>query len=173
MAGPRQVRVWDPLVRLFHWSLVGAFFTSFLIVDSARIHERAGYVVLGLLAFRVIWGMVGSRHARFSDFVKPPMRVLGYLLDILRGHAARYLGHNPAGGAMILALIAGAALTAGSGWLSTTDALWGVAWVEELHEAAAYGTVALVGLHVLGVIAASLSHRENLVLAMVTGKKRA
>lgn len=166
------VRVWDPLVRLFHWSLVACFFTAYLIGDPPAVHENAGYIVLGLLGFRLIWGIVGPRYARFASFVKGPATVAGYLKDIAGGKAERFLGHNPAGGAMIIALIFFVALTAGSGWLSVTDRFWGVNWLEDLHEYAANASVVLVAFHVAGVVTASFSHRENLVISMITGNKR-
>jgi cytochrome b len=169
---PAEVRVWDPVVRLFHWSLVTAFATAWLSETGETLHNTAGYVVLGLVAIRLLWGFVGGRHARFAAFVRSPAEIMRYLRQLAQGKAARHLGHNPAGGAMIVALLAMVALTAGSGWLSITDRFWGVAWVEELHETAADLTLALVGLHVLGVLVSSLLHRENLVLAMITGRKR-
>ncbi|HHJ36481.1 MAG TPA: cytochrome B [Gammaproteobacteria bacterium] len=102
----KEIRVWDPLVRIFHWSLVLAFSIAYLSGDEENdLHIYAGYVVLGLLVFRVIWGVIGSRHARFSDFVYPPHQVIGYLKDFVWGRPRRYLGHNPAGGAMIIALL--------------------------------------------------------------------
>jgi cytochrome b len=171
--GKDWINVWDPLLRLFHWSLVVAFFTSFFIVDNARVHEGVGYVVLGLLAFRVVWGLVGPHHARFASFLKPPAVIRDYLSDLGQGLPARYLGHNPAGGVMIVALMIAVTLTAGSGWLSTTERFWGVGWVETVHEVSAWLTLSLVGVHVVGAITASLLHRENLILAMITGRKRA
>ncbi len=168
-----SLRVWDPVVRLFHWSLVASFGTAFLIDDDGQVHETAGYVVLGLLAVRLVWGLIGTRHARFADFVRGPGSVVAYLRDLAAGRAERYLGHNPAGGAMILLLILAVGTTALTGWLSTTDQFWGVEWLEELHEVAAYLSVGLIALHVLGVVASSWLHQENLVRAMITGRKRA
>jgi cytochrome b len=170
---PATVRVWDPLVRLFHWVLVISFTIAWLNTEDKTLHKGAGYVVLALVAVRLIWGLVGSRHARFRDFVPRPRELLGYLKSLLRGQPRRYLGHNPAGGAMIVLMLAMLVLTGGSGWLSTTDAFWGVEWVENLHAAAANLTVVLVFAHVAGVVFSSLQHRENLVLAMITGRKRA
>lgn len=168
-----SVRVWDPLVRLFHWSLVASFAIAWLSEEGETLHNAAGYVVLALVAVRVVWGFVGSRNARFRDFVPTPAALLAYLRRMLAARAERHLGHNPAGGAMIVALLAMLALTAGSGWLMTTDRFWGVGWVEKLHEVSAWLTLALVGLHVAGVVLSSLAHRENLVRAMITGRKRA
>ncbi|WP_306029268.1 cytochrome b/b6 domain-containing protein [Stappia sp. MMSF_3263] len=172
--GPATVRVWDPLVRLFHWSLVAGFTTAYVTADEIqRIHELAGYTIAGLLVLRILWGFVGTPHARFSDFVRPPGEVASFLLDSLRLKARRFIGHNPAGGAMVLALIATLAGACVTGYMMTTDAFWGIGWVEDLHEVLANGTLALVFLHLAGVLLASFEHRENLVRAMVTGRKRA
>jgi cytochrome b len=169
---PLEVRVWDPLVRLFHWTFVATFFTAWFASAGEEVHNWAGYSALGLVAFRLVWGLVGSPHARFADFVPTPRSFFAYARDILAGHPTRYLGHNPAGGAMIVALLAMVALTAGSGWLMITDRFWGVLWVERVHRVAAHVTLILIGLHVLGVVLSSIAHRENLVRAMITGRKR-
>ncbi len=169
---PAEVPVWDPLVRLFHWSLAVAFFTAWFSEDVMWLHEAAGYVVLGLVAFRVIWGVVGPQHARFTDFVRGPRAALAYLRDLGSGRARRYLGHNPAGGLMVVALLVMLAVTGVTGWLAL-DARPGGDWLEELHEAIANATLLLVGLHVLGVLLGSIAHGENLVRAMITGRKRA
>jgi cytochrome b len=168
---PATVKVWDAGVRLFHWSLVAAMAYEFLFRAGTAAHNALGYFILGLVAFRVVWGFIGTRHARFADFVRSPRHTLSYLLSVARGHPARYIGHNPAGAAMVLALLAMIALTAASGWAMTTDALWGEEWIEELHEVAANATLLLIAAHVLGVVLASWQHRENLVRAMVTGRK--
>jgi cytochrome b len=170
---PATVPVWDPVVRVFHWSLVASFAVAWFSEDSGRLHETAGYVVLTLVAIRLVWGFVGTRHARFRDFVPSPATLTAYLRDMIALRAKRHLGHNPAGSVMIVLLLVMLVLTGGSGWLMTTDAFWGVEWVEELHEAAANLTLALVFLHLAGVLVSSLMHRENLVLAMITGRKRA
>lgn len=173
LARPASVKVWDPLVRIFHWSLATAFFVAFFSEEGEGLHNYAGYAVLGLILFRLLWGFIGGRHARFSDFATSPARTFRYMIDILRGHARRYVGHNPAGGAMVLALLAMCLVTAGSGWAMTTEQFWGNEWVEGLHETAADITIVLVGLHVLGVLIACWQHGENLVKAMVTGRKPA
>lgn len=171
---PATVRVWDPLVRIFHWSLVGLFTFAFLTGDEwQKPHEVAGYIIAGLIGFRVIWGLIGSRYARFASFIYRPSTVAGFLADTVRMKARRYLGHNPAGGLMVAGLLLAIIAISLSGWMMTTDAYWGVGWVEELHEAAAFTALGLVALHVGGVIVASFEHGENLVRAMVTGRKRA
>lgn len=115
MTTENTIKVWDPLVRIFHWTLVAAFTIAYFSEDDFQdIHVLAGYTVAGLVAFRIVWGFVGTRHARFSDFVFSPATVIGYLKDMVALRAKRYIGHNPAGGAMVLALLislAGTTLT--------------------------------------------------------------
>jgi cytochrome b len=168
----QSVRVWDPVVRLFHWSLVVAFVIAWATGDELqRLHEIAGYVIVGLLVVRILWGFVGTTHARFSNFVYRPSTVISYLIDTARLRAKRYLGHNPAGGAMVIGLLIMLAITCATGITMTTDAYWGAEWVGEVHEMAANLTVVLVGLHLAGVFVAGIEHRENLVKAMITGRK--
>ncbi|MFC4259723.1 cytochrome b/b6 domain-containing protein [Marinobacter lacisalsi] len=167
------VKVWDPLVRLFHWGLVASFTVTWLTGDEwDDVHEIAGYVIAGLIVFRLVWGGVGTRYARFSEFVRGPQVVIRYMKDAVRGRERRYLGHNPAGAAMIVVLLltlAGACIT---GWLYTTDWFWGAELVEETHEWLANALLLLVALHVGGVVLESWHHRENLTRSMVTGLKR-
>jgi cytochrome b len=171
--GAPSVKVWDPFVRVFHWSLVALVAVALATGDDAEwLHVRAGYVVAALVTLRVVWGLVGSKHARFSDFVKPPSEVIRFIGQSLSLRAPRSLGHNPAGGAMIIAMLVLIAFISATGFLLTTDAYWGSEAVKEIHEASAYTLVALVFFHVAGVIPASLEHGENLVRAMITGRKR-
>ena len=168
-----DVKVWDPFVRVFHWSLVAAFITAFASAEEwDDLHEIAGFTVLGLISLRIIWGLIGTRHARFSDFVYKPRTVIAYLKDTLKMRAKRYLGHNPAGGAMVIALLLALATITATGVMMTTDAFWGVKWVKEVHELAVNGTLVLIGLHLAGVLVACLEHRENLVRSLFTGRKR-
>jgi len=179
-----EIAVWDPLVRIFHWGLVAAFALGWLTQEEHYdLHLAAGYTVLGLVLFRVIWGFVGSRHARFADFVRRPSAVLAYLGSIPTGKAQRFLGHNPAGGVMILLLLvtlllvilSGIALDAAenrAGPLGGTRLFLYADTIKATHELATDLGLSLIALHILGVIQASLTHRENLVLAMVTGRKR-
>lgn len=168
-----MTRVWDPFVRVFHWSLVTSFFVAWFTAHSSEaIHHWAGYAAAALVLMRLIWGILGTPYARFSHFVHHPRTVLSYLWAIVRGSEARHLGHNPAGGAMIVVLILAMGATALTGWMMTTDQFWGVAWVNEAHELLAHGLLVLVLVHVGGVVLASLRHRENLVRAMITGRKR-
>jgi cytochrome b len=172
--GADRVRVWDAFVRLFHWSLVVCFATAWLSANASDdLHMLAGYAAGGLVLMRLVWGVIGTRHARFSSFVRSPGTVLAYLRAIAQGTEARHLGHNPAGGAMILALLAGIIATALTGWLLTTDTFWGVTWMQHLHHWSADAVLLLVAGHLAGVALASLRHRENLVGAMIVGQKRA
>ena len=168
---PDRVRVWDPAVRLFHWSLVASVAGAWLFVDPRSLHRQLGYVVLGLVLFRLLWGLVGTRHARFSDFVPGPRRLTAYLRAMARGEERRYLGHNPAGAAMILALLALLGGITATGIMMGQDAWFGVEWVEHLHETLVDGLIVLVVLHVAGVVLSSRRHRENLVASMIHGTK--
>ncbi len=170
---PATVKVWDLFVRVFHWSLATLFIVAYATGDEIeRVHIAAGYTIAALLALRIVWGFVGPRHARFGNFVRPPREVLAYLRDLALFRAPRYLGHNPAGGIMIVALLTMLAATCITGYMMTTDAYWGAKWVESVHESLANLTVGLIVLHVLGVLIASFEHGENLVRAMITGWKR-
>lgn len=172
-SAPVYVGVWDSAVRIFHWSLVAAVTTAWLTGGTgSRAHEIAGCIVVGLLVFRLGWGFVGTRHARFSDFVRSPFAVLRYLRDLGSGRDKRHMGHNPAGGAMIVALLVLLTVISVTGIMQLTNRFFGEAWVENLHHYAANVLLILVPLHVLGVVVSSLLHRENLVRAMISGTKR-
>ena len=173
-APPATVKVWDPFVRLFHWCLVALVVIAFLTGDEAvLIHVAVGYAIVGLVVARILWGFIGPRHARFTDFVKSPAETLRYGAQTLVGKSPRYLGHNPLGGAMIVALLTMLLIVCGGGYLLSTDAYWGDETLKDLHEASAYLILAMVGLHLAGVIWAAFAHRENLVKAMFTGRKPA
>ncbi|MEZ5870690.1 MAG: cytochrome b/b6 domain-containing protein [Nitratireductor sp.] len=170
---PGMVRVWDPFVRFFHWSLVGLFAFAWVTGDEwGKAHELAGYVIAGLVGLRVIWGFVGPAHARFSDFIYSPVVTIRFLADTMRMKASRYIGHNPAGGMMVLGLLMMIPVIAITGFMMTTNAFWGVEWVEDVHKASVNVTLGLIVLHVAGVIFAGIEHKENLVKAMITGWKR-
>ena len=127
---PATVRVWDPFVRVFHWSLVGLFVLAYATGDEIElVHVATGYAIATLLALRVVWGFVGPRHARFAGFVRSPGEVFAYLRDVVRNKPRRYLGHNPAGGAMIVLMILMLAATSATGYMLTTDAYWGTKWL--------------------------------------------
>lgn len=169
-----HIKVWDPLVRVFHWSLAISVGVAWVTGDGGPklVQHWAGYVAGALIIIRLVWGLVGTRYARFAAFVRHPGTVLAYLRDIARGVERRYIGHNPAGGAMIVALLLAIATQVTTGWLSTTDMFFGVDWIGEVHEASSKFILLLIALHLVGVATASLRHRENLPLAMLTGRKR-
>lgn len=168
-----RILVWDLPTRLFHWLLAASFAGAWLTADSERwidVHVTLGYTFAGLIAFRLVWGFVGSRYARFSSFVAGPGAVKRYLGSILALRPEHHVGHNPAGGWAVLALLGLGAITALTGYATYNDA--GGHWLEELHEGAAGAMLALVVVHIGAVLASSLIHRENLVRAMVNGLKR-
>lgn len=172
-AGP-VVKVWDPLVRILHWTMaLGVIANLTLLRESKDAHNLVGYVVVGALALRVLWGFVGTRHARFADFVPAPRTLAGYLKALLARREPRYIGHNPAGSAMIIGLLLLLATLGITGWMMGLDRYWGVAWVESLHELAANLVTAAAILHVVAAIFESVRHRENLPWSMITGYKRA
>jgi cytochrome b len=172
-AAPRTLMVWDPLVRLFHWTVVaGCVVNSFVFEDGKTVHRYVGYVVAGALAIRILWGFVGTAHARFTDFVPGPARLIDYLRAMLAGREPRHVGHNPAASVMILTLMALLAAVSVTGWMMTLDAYFGEEWLEELHELIANAILGLAVIHVLAAIYESMRHRENLILAMITGRKR-
>jgi cytochrome b len=170
---PEMVRVWDLFVRTFHWTLALSFVIAWFTAHSAeRMHHWAGYVAAALVIMRAMWGVLGTPYARFSQFVRSPMTSARYLLDILAGREARFVGHNPAGGVMVLTLMTAMAVTALTGWMMTTATWFGVDWVESAHSISAHGLLLLIFMHLGGVALASVRHRENLVGAMITGRKR-
>jgi len=171
------VKVWDQFVRVAHWTLAACVLTAWLTGEiKARsgqlVHEWTGYAALAVIALRVVWGWTGSRYARFAQFVVRPSRALQYARAVLRRSEPRYLGHNPLGAWMIIALLATAALASLSGWLSITDRFWGVAWVQDVHEVLSDALIVLIALHVAGVVYTSVHHGENLIAAMLNGSKR-
>ncbi|NNU79979.1 cytochrome B [Halovulum dunhuangense] len=166
-----EVRVWDVVVRVFHWSTVTLFTLAYLIEKPRDLHEALGYTLMAILSVRIVWGFVGTRHARFTDFVPSPRRFMDYVRDMMAGRERRCLGHNPAGGAMVVALMLVLAGIGLSGWIMGLDRFWGADWAEELHEGLVTVAVVLVAAHVSGVVYASLRHGENLVRSMWTGLK--
>lgn len=172
VAVPPRVLVWDAPVRVFHWLAVLCFFGAWITAESERwrlVHVTLGYTLAGLVAFRLLWGLLGTHHARFASFVRGPKAVGRYLASLVRGRPEHHTGHNPAGALAIVGLLALAALVTFSGW-ATYDEVWGE-WTEDLHEGAANAMMALVLVHVAGVAVSSWLHRENLVAGMVSGRK--
>lgn len=168
-----SVPVWDSAVRIFHWSLVAGVVTAWISGGTGdRLHEIVGYAVAGLVAFRIAWGFIGTRHARFRDFVRGPAGVAGYVSGIARLKPPHYTGHNPAGAAMIVILLGVLLTIAISGVMMQTNRFFGVDWVEQVHSVAADSLLVLVPLHVLGALLSSWLHQENLIRAMFSGQKQ-
>lgn len=183
----QQTKVWDIFIRIFHWSLLATFAITYITEDDfPTLHVYAGYTMMALIVLRLIWGIIGTHHARFSSFIIKPSAVIKYMKEVAQFRAKRYLGHNPAGGAMVIALLISLSITLLFGLLTYGAAefsgpLAGLAGgvseslanvFEELHEFFANFTVFLVVLHVIGVAIASFQHKENLVKSMVTGYKQ-
>ncbi len=200
-----EVKVWDPLVRIFHWGLVLFFTIAYLTgEDESDLHIYAGYTVLGLISFRLLWGFIGSKYARFSDFVKSPATIIDYARNLFKGRTKHYLGHNPLGGAMIVTMLISLfmlsytglkiyAIEEGKGPLAMETTVTFVQsaradddgeeyktgeeseeeefW-EEIHEFFANLMLLLIVLHIGGVILSSRLEHQNLVRAMITGRKK-
>ena len=167
-----KIKVWDAPVRVFHWLLVLSFAGAYLSAESERwrlLHITLGYTMGGLVAFRLVWGLVGSRYARFASFVRGPAAVVAYLRGLWQGRPLHYLGHNPAGAVAIVLLLLASVGVVATGWAGYNEL--GGEWLSELHEGAANAMLLLVGVHIAGVVVASRLHHENLVRAMVTGRK--
>jgi len=169
----QRILVWDLPTRVFHWLLALSFLGAFVTAESERyrdIHVALGYTMLGLVAFRLLWGLIGTRYARFSSFPIAPRRVLGYLKSLFTRSPQHHVGHNPAGSLAIYAILALALLAAATGYGAYEEI--GGEWLAELHEAAANAMLGLVLIHIGAVIVSSLIHRENLVAAMLNGYKK-
>ncbi len=196
----QEVRVWDIIVRVGHWSLVALFAIAYLTgeIEVEALHAWAGYAILAIVLFRILWGFIGSKHARFSDFVFGWRETAAYTRSLLTLRPKHYLGHNPLGGWMVVGLLAMLLLVCWSGLELYADegkgplarapvtlVSFAVAnskddgrederesvW-EDVHEALAHLGLLMVLLHVAGALVSSLLHRENLVRAMITGRKR-
>ncbi len=179
----KTVRVWDPLVRVFHWTLVLSFAIAWVSADEFdTLHFWAGYTIAALVAFRVVWGIIGTRHARFTDFIYRFSTIKSYLIDLAALRPKHYVGHNPAGGLMVIILLLSLGLLTFTGMASVAiDGIGPLAstwvesisghWMEDVHEAVANLVLAFVLFHIAGVLVSSLVHGENLVRAMINGKK--
>ena len=168
----RKILIWDAPVRVFHWLMVFSFAGAYLTAESERwrlAHVTLGYTMAGLVAFRVLWGLVGTRHARFSSFVRGPAAIARYLRGLVGGRPEHHAGHNPAGALAIIALLGMTLVVTAAGWATYNEV--GGRWLEELHEGAANVMLGIVGMHVAGVLLASWLHRANLIGAMVTGRR--
>ena len=182
-----MVKVWDLFVRVFHWTLVATFIVAYVTAeDFEELHAWVGYLILALVVVRIVWGFIGSPHARFSSFVTTPAAAFAYARDAMGGRASRFLGHNPAGGLMIVLMLIGLiaitvsgialyAVDEGEGPLAFLLAGAGESMehlLEEVHEVLVNLMLGLIAVHIAGVVVESLVHRENLVRAMFTGDKR-
>jgi len=169
----RTIAVWDLPLRLWHWALaicVLAAWSTPTVYD--RLHRIVGYTVLGLLAFRLVWGFLGSRYSRFRMVGVRLRAAPGYLWNLRRGMTGRYIGLNPAGTLMLVALLASLAVSTITGAMSVTVTFFGVWWVEDTHHYSSDAVIVLVVLHVVGVVLMGILQRENLIRAMITGRKR-
>lgn len=168
----RTVNVWDRFVRIFHWSLVACVLTNFFVIDDGEtLHQWLGYTASSLVLARIVWGFIGPRHARFSDFFPTPARIRRHLAGLFSGARDHHDGHNPVGALVMLAML-GVVLALGlTGFLQTTNAFWGEEWLQELHEMLATTLIAFAGLHAAAAVAMSHLERTNLIAAMITGVK--
>ncbi len=171
-ASARQVTVWDPLVRLIHWSLAltillnGAF-----VEEESKAHEWIGYIALGLVGLRLVWAIIGSKHARFSAFPPSPSRAVRHVKAMLAGDRSIHLSHNPLGALMAYNIWASVIAIGVTGYMMTTLTFFGVDWVEEVHEALFNWLVFSVALHVAGVAFDTWRSGVNLGRAMINGRK--
>lgn len=168
-----RILVWDAPTRIGHWLMAGSFALAYATGDSEAwrdVHVVSGYVFAALIVFRLVWGIIGTRYARFVSFVKSPAAAARYVMTVLTAKRQHWIGHNPAGGYAILALLVLGLLTVVSGILEYAEV--GGELFEEIHEAFANASLLVVGVHVLGVAVSSLAHRENLPAAMLSGYKQ-
>lgn len=165
-------KIWDPVVRLFHWSLVAGFTANALIVDDdSKLHEWIGYGVLALVGLRLVWGVIGPRHARFSSFPASLSGAMSQLTDIATGRTRVHAGHTPLGALMIYNLLLTMIAIGVTGQMMTTNMFWGVEWPEDLHEALVTWAEISVIAHIAAVMFESRRTGVNLPRAMVTGYK--
>ena len=167
-----SVLVWDAAVRVFHWLMVVCFAGAYLTSESETwrlLHVTLGYTMAGLVVFRIVWGFVGTRHARFSSFIRGPKAVVRYLRTLLSRQPEHHTGHNPAGALAIVGMLALTASIAATGWATYNDMAG--EWVAELHEGVSTAMLVLVGLHLAAVVVSGWLHKENLARAMLTGRK--
>lgn len=169
----RTVAVWDLPLRLWHWALAASVLVAwFTPTVYDRLHRIVGYTVLGLLAFRLLWGFLGSRYSQFRMVGVRLRAAPSYLWNLRRGISGRYIGLNPAGTLMLVALLLALAVSTITGAMSVTATFFGVWWVEDTHAWSSDAVIVLVVLHVVGVVLMGMLQRENLIRAMFTGRKR-
>ena len=169
----RRILVWDAPTRVFHWLQALSFGAAYLTAFSERLrnyHVALGYILLGLIAFRLLWGFIGTRYARFSSFLFNPGEIVAYLISLVKGNPVHYLGHNPVGSVSIWLLLALGMFIGVTGVLALQDDASDI--VVDMHGVATNVMLAIIFLHLLGVLMSSILHRENLVRAMITGFKQ-
>ena len=171
-SGARKMLVWDPLVRLIHWLVALAILVNSIIDEDGLLHQWVGYGALGLVAIRLVWGLIGPSHARFSAFPPSPLRALAHIDDVLRGDQTVHLSHNPLGALMVYNIWATIVALGVTGYMMGTIQFFGLEWVEEAHEIIYSWLVASVILHVAGVLIDTWRTRVPLVAAILTGRKR-
>lgn len=166
-------RVWDPFVRVFHWTLVSCVvLNQFLLEGGKGPHRWTGYAAIVLICARLVWGFVGSAHARFASFAPTPSRIRAHVRALVKGQVPAYVGHSPLGALMMLALVALVIALAATGWLQTTDAFWGDEVLQDTHEAIANVLLLAAGVHGIAAIVFGRLERVRLVKAMITGVKQ-
>ena len=168
------VRVWDPLVRVFHWSLAIAFFANYFVTEEGEgWHRWIGYYAAAWVLIRIVWGFFANGAAAWSDFWPTPARLKAHVSALLHGSDIHRLGHSPLGAlVMILMMTAMFALGVTGYMLEEIDMFWGEEWLEEVHEFIANGLAGLVGLHLLAAVVECLKLRDNLPLSMITGRRK-
>lgn len=168
-----KIKVWDIYIRFYHWALVALIFANlFITEDGEKPHEIIGYISVALVLIRLVWGLIGTKYARFTEFFPTPQKIKSYTLALLQGNAPRTLGHNPLASLMMLTLLGLIVLLGLSGWMMSLDMFWGSDFVEEAHEAFANTLMVCIGLHGTAAVIDSFRHRENLVMSMIHGYKR-
>jgi cytochrome b len=173
MRADASVKVWDLPLRLWHWATALCVLIAWFTPNTYdTLHRSAGYGILGLALFRLLWGFVGPRYSRFQNPLRLGRALPRYLSALWQGRTRRYLGLNPAGSALSIAMLLLLAISGVSGWMQVTVRFFGVAWVQDTHTYSSYAVIGLAAVHVLGVLFMSIRQHENLVRAMVTGWKR-
>lgn len=168
-----HIPVWDRFVRVFHWSLVVCILINFFVIDDGEtLHRFLGYTASALVLARIVWGFIGSRHARFADFFPTPSRIRQHLHHLKSGTRDEYPGHNAVGAVMMLVLLVLTLALGITGYMQGSDAFWGEEWVQELHEGLASTLIACAGLHALAAIIMGRIEGTNLIAAMVSGVKK-
>lgn len=168
----KTYRVWDPLVRIFHWALVVCVLSNYFLTEAGeRLHEWTGYVACALIAVRIVWGFLGTPHARFTDFWPTPTRLKSQIQSMRRGRPDHYVGHSPMGALMMLVLVALVLMLGITGWMQGLDAFFGDEVLQTVHEVSSHALMILAALHVLAALILSRLEKTNLIKAMLTGVK--